>query len=282
MYNLGNNDLKLTLYAFSKETVGKWWNFKNHISRFSRIHLIQDGEQIVRFGGKEYLQTAGNIYLMPPFVPVDYVCTGQCTQYYFIFTAEFEDGLDLFSHVDFTYQQESSHINLELCKRLLTSVPNMALTNSNANDSDFKSEIFGRKCGKLTAEQHLELQGVVRLLLAPFFKDAVPTSTPLRFSKVLQYIENNITANLSLKNLAAQENLDPTYFSDLFKANLGIRPIKYVTGQRLNMASHLLQSTALSVKEVAHESGFTDYDYFFRVFKKETGTTPRHFRTMNP
>lgn len=278
MGEINNNNLTFTLYSYDKAIVGTWWNFKHHISRFARIYVIESGEQIVRFNGKEFIQRPGSIFLMPPFTPVDYICNDQCVQYYFIFTAEFDDGTDLFSRVEFNWQQPSDQLHLKICQHLLDKVPGRGLKNYDANDSNFKSEIFNRDRSNLNTEQELQQQGTIRILLSDFFSDAISSNKPLRFSKVLRHIENNLTGDLSLQSLAAQENMNSNYFSDLFKLNLGIRPSKYVNNRRISMARQLLISTSYSVKEIAIKSGFPDYDYLFRVFKKETGMTPRQYR----
>ena len=165
MQDIDLQQLKFTFYAFDRVQVGKWWNFKNHISRFARIYLIEEGEQEVSFQGKKFTQTPGHVYLMPPFTPVDYLCHKSCIQYYLIFTVELADGSDLFSHFDFNYEQKSAPIHVELCRRLQTVVPNLRLSNVDADDKSFKSEIFDVPYAILTPHQQMEIQGIVHLLL---------------------------------------------------------------------------------------------------------------------
>ena len=52
----------------------------------------------------------------------------------------------------------------------------------------------------------------------------------------------------------------------------------YVTGLRMQKARELLESTDVSVTEVASETGYYDYNYFIRVFRKSFGISPLQYR----
>ncbi|MBQ4145317.1 MAG: helix-turn-helix transcriptional regulator, partial [Clostridia bacterium] len=52
----------------------------------------------------------------------------------------------------------------------------------------------------------------------------------------------------------------------------------YITGKRIEKSVSLLMDEKLSIEEVAKESGFSDVSYFYKVFKKETGQTPKSYR----
>ena len=63
-----------------------------------------------------------------------------------------------------------------------------------------------------------------------------------------------------------------------FKEINGSSPKEYLIGLRINYACELLDSTQLSIGEIAFKSGFNDSNYFSREFGKRTGTTPSKFR----
>ena len=63
-----------------------------------------------------------------------------------------------------------------------------------------------------------------------------------------------------------------------FKQSYGISPLQYVNELRLVRIKNLLQDTALSVSEIADLSGYDNLGYFSRMFKKNTGLSPRDFR----
>lgn len=104
---------------------------------------------------------------------------------------------------------------------------------------------------------------------------------PLREStigRMLQYLNENYTQQIFLKDLADQFYVNKNYASLLFKRHTGMTYSDYLNSLRLNRAKELLSSTALSISEVAEQSGYSDYFYFNKLFKKTFGITPAKFR----
>jgi len=83
---------------------------------------------------------------------------------------------------------------------------------------------------------------------------------------------------VSLSVLAEQFHLNPQYISQLFKNEIGVGFLAYLTNIRMEKAKKLLLSTPLSVAEVAERSGYGDYRVFSKVFKKSEGVTPAQYR----
>ncbi|MBU5348306.1 helix-turn-helix domain-containing protein [Paenibacillus lautus] len=96
--------------------------------------------------------------------------------------------------------------------------------------------------------------------------------------KVIQWMKSDFRRVLSREELAERVSLSPAYFSVLFKEHTGISPIQYLNKIRIDHAKLLLRNTALPVKQIAEESGFSDSFYFSRLFHKVTGMSPRDFR----
>lgn len=97
--------------------------------------------------------------------------------------------------------------------------------------------------------------------------------------KAMVYIENDLTGNLSLNNVARLCNVSPGYLSGLFKKELNQPFTTYVNGRRIHRAKHLLRTTNLQVQTIAQHCGILDFHYFCRVFKKAAGVTPTEYRT---
>ena len=276
--NIDVNHLKIRVYAFSSADVADWWDFKNHISPFARIFLIQAGEQSVSFRGKDYVLRKNDLALVPPFTPVDYCCREFCQQYYFIFSCRLPNGKDLFTDYQFPYHLVAEPWQHALCSQLLSILPNFGLENADANSKDFNQLIFETKPEDTTLEQKFAAQGVVNMLMSVFAKGAHESHRLIRFAKAFQYIENNLSGNLSLHTLSDIEGMSCTYFSDQFHHHTGIRPSEYIAQKRENKARELLTTTTLSLPEVAERIGFPDTSYFFRFFRKRTGQTPKNYR----
>lgn len=79
-------------------------------------------------------------------------------------------------------------------------------------------------------------------------------------------------------HLAEEFHLSPQYISQLFKSEIGVNFLTYLTNLRMERAKKLLLSTALPVSEVAEQSGYGDYRVFTKAFKKSEGVTPSQYR----
>lgn len=103
---------------------------------------------------------------------------------------------------------------------------------------------------------------------------------PLRCA--IEYIGRNyMRDDISLKSVSSAVNLTPTYFSSLFKKEIGMNFSEYLTNLRVEKAKELLCCTSKLISEISYEVGFTDYRYFGQIFKKNTGYTPRDFQNIN-
>ena len=96
--------------------------------------------------------------------------------------------------------------------------------------------------------------------------------------KARTYIDQNYARDLSLDDVAREVGISPYYFSKLFKEQTGQNFIDYLTGLRIETAKHLLEDPAMSVKEICIRSGYSNQNYFSRIFKKSTGMTPTEYR----
>ena len=68
------------------------------------------------------------------------------------------------------------------------------------------------------------------------------------------------------------------YFCRLFKKHVGKTPIQYLTSLRMFHAKHFLIMDRESMEEIAMRCGFPNVNYFYMVFRKNTGTTPTLYR----
>lgn len=101
-------------------------------------------------------------------------------------------------------------------------------------------------------------------------------SEPIR--KILVTIDASLTGDLSLKRFANDLFLNTSYLSTLFKKEVGMTLTEYVNKSRIAYAKKLLKSTTLSIQSVAAKTGIPDIHYFTRLFRRETGVSPREWR----
>ena len=92
-----------------------------------------------------------------------------------------------------------------------------------------------------------------------------------------QYIENNYNCDISLEEIAKEIGISPHYLSKLFKKEIKVNFIDYLTRLRLSKAKELMKEGGKSIKEICFMVGYTDPNYFSRIFRKHTDHSPTEF-----
>lgn len=105
--------------------------------------------------------------------------------------------------------------------------------------------------------------------------DEVPVSTR---RQIVQFIKENYAQNISLTSLSERYGLSVGYLSARLKEDLGLPFSEYLTSKRIQKAKELLADETLSIETVAGMVGYSDYFYFIKVFKKNTGISPSKYR----
>ena len=97
------------------------------------------------------------------------------------------------------------------------------------------------------------------------------------------YMENDISQEKSIAEVAELCHVSPSYFRKLFKKYSGMSPIEYQIRVKISHAKRLLQTNTMRVAEVSDTLGFFDPAYFCKLFKKYTGVSPKDYakRFMN-
>ncbi len=98
------------------------------------------------------------------------------------------------------------------------------------------------------------------------------------FHSLMLHINENVTLNFSVAELAAQCNLCEKQFRTLFAKYAGLPPKQYIINCKLERARFLLVFTANSVSQIANELSFLSPSYFVTCFKKHFGCTPTEYR----
>lgn len=102
-----------------------------------------------------------------------------------------------------------------------------------------------------------------------------------RVKRIQELMRDNLHRELQLDELAQCVNLSVWRLCHIFRAEVGIPPMKYLRLLRLEAAKHLLDTSFLSVKEITYKVGVNDESHFARDFKKAYGAPPTLYR-MRP
>ena len=101
---------------------------------------------------------------------------------------------------------------------------------------------------------------------------------PASIRAAIKYIKEHYREDLSQTTVAEEIFLNASYFSTLFKKYLGIGFNEYLVDLRLNHMKHRLETTTEKIQDIAMTEGFSDYQYFCKVFKKSVGMNPSTYR----
>ena len=95
---------------------------------------------------------------------------------------------------------------------------------------------------------------------------------------IRNFMEGRIDSSLNLQELAESVNLSTYHFARTFKKLTGQSPMHFFTQLRLQQACHLLDTTRQPIKQIASAVGYTDPQYFSRIFRRTIGMTPHAYR----
>lgn len=97
-------------------------------------------------------------------------------------------------------------------------------------------------------------------------------------NKIIRYIEQNYDQDITLKSLSQYVMMGENYVSALFKKKTGETLIHYLHRVRVGKAIEQLKNTELPVNRIGQNVGFMNDNYFIKIFKRMTGTTPSQYR----
>jgi AraC-like DNA-binding protein len=100
-----------------------------------------------------------------------------------------------------------------------------------------------------------------------------------RFKAVVDYIKTNIKSDINALDLSKLAYMSKSVFYRAFTNEFGIPPNKMILIEKIKYAKKLIASTNYNLSEICYEAGFSDPNYFSRVFKKIEGTTPSLYKS---
>ena len=99
-----------------------------------------------------------------------------------------------------------------------------------------------------------------------------------RLKRVLDYVEQHTSEDISLSTLAGIACLSAHHFSELFRQSTGMSPYKYVIARRIEHAKQMLRESDVGILDVALANGFSDQSHFSKTFRRVTGMMPSAYR----
>ncbi|MDR2237961.1 MAG: AraC family transcriptional regulator [Chryseobacterium sp.] len=184
-----------------------------------------------------------------------------------------EDSLNYFNyHLPKT--DETSQWNIELDEYFLFNNQSLASATNNimriAMDDNSQKDIMA----------DLALKELLIRLMQTQARSMVEKNVAKNKSRIgfaVDYIRKNLHQKLSIESIAKLAYVSKSNFFKMFKDELGTSPNDFILQERISKAKELLANQN-SIKETAYQTGFSDTNYFTRVFKQLVGVTPKNFQ----
>lgn len=268
--------------------LNKSWNYRNIISPFYRLYLIDGGRGTLSGPAQTEILEAGYLYLIPSFTICNYQCDEYLGQYYLQFLEESNDGSSLFSSNRKFFKVQADLVDTTILKRILQLNPGRGLTRNDPSFYEKRPVLQGFQDlnNLMHISDYLETNGLLLQLLSRFLKSQIfqpedRSAIPSKILESVHYIQTNLQKELTVEHLAERASQNPDYFSRIFKEHTGERPLAYIQFKRIERAQFLLMQSNKTMYDIAAESGFESLSYFIRIFKNKTGQTPGEYKRNN-
>ncbi|MBQ9769108.1 MAG: PocR ligand-binding domain-containing protein [Clostridia bacterium] len=147
---------------------------------------------------------------------------------------------------------------------------------------DLSPEALKKGIDLLPSKTDEEIRAAAKIMEACtsyiIYKELITPENDKLFETAKSYIEEHLKEDISIEDLCAHLGIGRTKLYEIFRSELKMGISKYLLKRRLHRAKTLLKTTEDSVAEIAEAVGFSDYNYFSRVYKNTYGKSPRHYR----
>lgn len=101
-------------------------------------------------------------------------------------------------------------------------------------------------------------------------------------TKIENFILENLSGELTVKNICKTFFISKETLYTIFREEYNDTVKNFINNKRIQQAEKLLVETTSPIANIAEQAGFSDYNYFIRLFKQKTGLTPLQYRKKNP
>ena len=185
----------------------------------------------------------------------------------------------------YTSELISSKLPLDKIKNSFFELIVTANNSTKEINKSFNSSTFDNAFSTFSSENDISL---IKEFVHKFLLECITAISSVKkaevhpvIKKVCDYIDNNLSKDISLEESADFAGVSSFYLSKLFKEEKGETFINFLSDKRLEKARQLLENTELSIKEITAEVGYNDQNYFSRIFKNKYGLSPKEYRKVN-
>lgn len=232
------------------------------VRNFWTFHYVSSGKGVLLLNGKRYDIKENDFFVMGPNDYVAYEADGQDPWTYRWISFNGARAADIMAHVSIGTDNPVVNLPDADCAALMEKI---------------YTGVEYTEVPRYFALGHLYL--FVEWLLKTFPRDrtVVADKTQEYFYTIVNYIESHFCAEMSVQLLSGNLGFDRTYIFKLFKKFTGRSPSVYIECLKTYKACMLIDQGKYTLREVAYRSGFSDYNWFCKVFRKCAGVTPREY-----
>lgn len=142
---------------------------------------------------------------------------------------------------------------------------------------EYKGENFDQEQG-ITLWLYIIMLQLVRHCTHNYSSNNLSYHGPTWMNDILNYIDENLSGDLSLNTLAKISFVSPSHISRVFKSNFNMNITDFITTKRIILAKELLINHDYPISYIAEKCGYNSLPHFYRTFKDETLFTPSGYR----
>lgn len=253
------NYLDLQLYHLGYARLDPQWHGSDSVYPVNRLYLPSSGSAIIKVGMQEITMEQGYAYLIPPGAVLDYACPEEMEKIYIHFNLYRPDRYDVLQGKSMIYTIPFSKENYD---RLLA-----CALRGTMEDTLFIREMMYQLIARYQSTFSL-------------ISEEVPIYSRLVMNTITT-IQQNLSANLALEDLARQNFISRSTLAEQFKREVGLSLGKYIDDQLMSAAQRMLCQTTKSIGEISAALGYSNQCYFSRRFKQLCHMTPQLYRIRN-
>lgn len=102
------------------------------------------------------------------------------------------------------------------------------------------------------------------------------------YEDIEQYVNEHLSRDITLKEVANRFAYSPNYFGVLFRSQVGVSFNDFLVNLRMKRAQEMLRTKRFKIYEVADSVGYKSLTYFTRMFKRAYGMTPGDYKKLGP
>lgn len=251
LMNFINMTMKRTAYC----KLDSSWNF-THNADFNRVYFVLGGRGTIK-NSTEYAELVpNNIYIIPAGTEYSFSCSDYLEKIYVHFSLYIIPGKDLMKNVKTICTFPVSRERMLYLKNMFSK-------------QDLKSAF--------------ECQSIIRNMVVSVLNNYneqidKDIETYNKYSRVYQYINDNLYADTSVSQICRYAGFSQTYLGQKFKHDTGQTIKAYMTASLVEKIKYMLQCTRMSMGEISETLHFSSEFYFSHFFKKSAGITPFEYR----